>query len=67
MAYWHKQHGRCAICQRQLELEPDDRRTEPQFDHCHASLRPRGILCLYCNTKLDWYIENADAIEEYLK
>ena len=66
MKYWRNQDGRCGICNRELKLNSIDRKTEPQFDHCHDSLSPRGILCLYCNTKLDWYIQFKAEIEEYL-
>lgn len=43
------QNGQCAICakpftQKLLEL--------PCVDHCHETLRVRGLLCRMCNVKL---------------
>ena len=66
--YWKKQTGRCGICGRKLKRRGDqgEQASIAQFDHCHDTLRPRGLLCMRCNVKLDWYIEYKEEIEEYL-
>jgi hypothetical protein len=37
-----------------------------QIDHDHATGEVRGILCISCNTKLGWYENRKDSIENYL-
>lgn len=36
-------------------------------DHDHETGKVRGLLCLMCNTKLDWFIRNREAIDTYLR
>lgn len=50
------QGGVCAICLKEKALV---------IDHCHATMKVRGLLCHFCNTRLyllesDW-IKNAEA------
>lgn len=45
-AIWAEQKGLCKICSRDLTVYP------PDFDHCHATGLPRGILCHSCNCSL---------------
>ncbi|UVK63949.1 hypothetical protein SEA_BUTTON_55 [Gordonia phage Button] len=68
---WEQQGGCCAICSTELNLpvkrpEGYKRTREAQFDHCHATMTPRGLLCIPCNTKLGWYESHRAIIEEYL-
>ena len=40
------QNGHCAICKTDLRELP---RRKQQADHCHATQKPRGVLCQRCN------------------
>ncbi len=53
-ARWEEQKGACAICKRAM-VEDGTEHNSPCADHCHESLRPRGILCWICNTVLGSY------------
>lgn len=63
-----EQEGRCAICRR----EPGPGRGGLHFDHDHAEVRPRGLLCYSCNVVLGLMGESpgrlraaADYLEQY--
>lgn len=49
------QGGRCAIC---LGAFTSDHNGKPRVDHCHASGRVRGLLCLNCNAGLGSFGDN---------
>jgi Recombination endonuclease VII len=57
------QNGVCAIC------GGGAGRKNSRFavDHDHETGRVRGLLCLYCNTRLGWLETYSKAIENYLK
>lgn len=48
-----QQEGRCAICR--VQLVPGRTDASECADHCHVSLRPRGLLCFTCNKSLGHY------------
>ena len=48
------QKKRCAICKIFLTLESKSL-ARMHCDHCHASKRPRGLLCVACNAGLGYY------------
>jgi hypothetical protein len=57
------QDYKCPLCTRSFP-RPDDDGTEedrvaPAVDHCHESLKVRGILCVPCNRVIG-YLENPD-------
>jgi hypothetical protein len=59
-----EQNGLCAICGIKFT-----EKKKPQFDHNSVIMRPRGLLCIPCNTNLP-YIENKEFVEKanlYLK
>lgn len=47
---WEAQGGRCAICS--VPFGTDRYRDVANVDHCHATGRPRGLLCHLCNRAL---------------
>lgn len=53
------QDGRCGICNRPVVKHFD-------VDHCHKSLRVRGLLCRNCNRNLGWYEALAVEVKGYL-
>ncbi|GAA2484092.1 hypothetical protein Ahu01nite_010800 [Winogradskya humida] len=70
-----KQGYRCAICQRHEDDIPvvasgrprrDGSPSAPAFkltvDHCHTSLRVRGLLCSGCNAGLGSFRESVPAL-----
>lgn len=46
---FEKQGGLCAICK---QPETSSRRLHLSVDHCHDSLRVRGLLCSNCNSAM---------------
>ena len=59
-----KQKNSCDLCESEFGIN-----NKPQFDHNHETMKPRGLLCVRCNTNLP-YIENKDFLEKanrYLK
>lgn len=48
---WAEQDGKCSICERSFT---ESGSTRPAADHNHATQKPRGILCLRCNSGLGW-------------
>lgn len=56
-----KQNGCCLICGQSIPYN------KVQTDHSHETGKVRGLLCIGCNIKLDWYIKQKQNIEEYLK
>lgn len=62
-----KQKGRCAICFADISSSPESRMAA---DHCHATGRPRGILCPQCNSGLGFFKDSQDRLRNaiaYLK
>jgi len=57
------QGGHCKLC----GMKPDDMYKKFCVDHDHKTGRIRGILCKFCNSKLGWFENRREGIEEYLK
>lgn len=57
-ALFTKQRGLCAICGR-----PGDKKSL-SLDHCHGSLRVRGLLCGSCNLALGLFADSIDRLEK---
>lgn len=56
------QNGSCAIC----------KRTEPtgygwHVDHCHSTLKVRGLLCSKCNQGLGLFEDKINSLKEAIK
>ena len=47
------QHHRCAICQHIRPLH---------IDHCHATGKVRGLVCITCNTVMGMYKDDPDRL-----
>jgi Recombination endonuclease VII len=50
-----KQHGACAICGHQ---DLSNKKMFPTVDHCHATGKVRGLLCMQCNNGLGKFKDN---------
>ena len=53
------QSGLCAICDRSL-----DGKWISQVDHCHATGKIRGLLCLNCNSGIGRFGDNTDLLRK---
>ena len=63
--YDEQQERKCAICRRR---PPRSRKKKFEFDHDHN--KPyliRGLLCIRCNTELEYYDKFGQRIKEYLE
>lgn len=50
-----EQDNRCLICGNQLE-------GTPRIDHCHLTLRIRGLLCHHCNVGLGHFRDSPERL-----
>jgi Recombination endonuclease VII len=59
-----EQGGKCLICE-----ATDAGKVGQCFavDHCHATGRVRGLLCIKCNSRLGWFEANEARVVAYLK
>lgn len=48
-------NNRCAICKKEL--------IKPCVDHCHKTLKVRGILCIQCNFLLEYAHDNIQVLK----
>lgn len=67
---YRKIHPVCEICllsekftsNKQAKAAPD----QLSVDHCHKTLKFRGLLCRACNYRLGWYENKKDGILKYM-
>jgi len=58
-----KQNGVCAICGRpQSEFK-----RKFSLDHCHKTLKVRGLLCSTCNSGIGFFDDDIERIENAIK
>lgn len=55
----------CKLCDNSM-LDPDGRVHNLCVDHDHQTGRIRGLLCKFCNSKLGWFENRREQIEDYL-
>jgi len=58
------QGGKCAICKN--PPKGGSRSKHLHIDHDHDSGKIRGLLCLRCNTRLEWAMIHKEQISAYL-
>lgn len=64
---YHKQKGKCAICDTPKPISGDDKM---YIDHCHDTLKVRGLLCPKCNTSIARFNDDIKLLQKainYLK
>lgn len=59
----HAQEGLCAVCREPLILE---KRNGCHVDHCHQTMRVRGLLCGSCNGAIGRLGDNAEGLRRAL-
>lgn len=56
----------CEICKNPETIKFKGTVRRLSYDHDHETGMFRGMLCMVCNTRLEWYIDNREDIEKYL-
>ena len=66
---YRQQHLVCEICGKveTSSTNNPNRINKLSVDHDHATNKFRGLLCRNCNSRLGWYENHKDIIDEYLK
>jgi len=59
-AMMESQENRCAICR----VDFSTRRYAPAIDHCHATQKVRGLLCLNCNSGIGKLQESVQILHQ---
>lgn len=54
------QGGACAICAVPIAHTSEDRHMSSAVDHCHTTLKVRGLLCFHCNVGLGKFFDNPE-------
>ena len=67
---WESQGGKCKICGDNIAVHSENRHEVACIDHCHESLKVRGLLCWHCNIGLGKFFDSVErlmAAIEYLE
>lgn len=56
-----QQNNRCAICQTELVIH--GKKKTAYVDHCHATGKVRGLLCMKCNSMLGMAGDNVETLK----
>lgn len=67
-----KQGNKCAICFKDIyfkgqTIKGDDNTNAAVLDHCHATMKIRGILCTSCNRGLGLFKDSPDILNSAIK
>ena len=65
LAMIKQQNFKCAICKSEISYD-----NKAAIDHCHTSMKVRGILCRACNTGIGHLQDSVEVLEiaiQYLK
>ena len=65
LAMIKQQNFKCAICKSEISYD-----NKAAVDHCHTSMKVRGILCRACNTGIGHLQDSVEVLEiaiQYLK
>lgn len=59
-----EQNGQCLLCARPIAAARSgaERNDIACVDHCHATGKVRGLLCLHCNRGLGLFADNPDVL-----
>ncbi len=69
-ALYEAQQGKCAICHKENTQTRNGVIKRFSIDHCHSSLKIRGLLCQGCNSLLGYAEDSIELLEtaiNYLK
>ncbi|OYV98638.1 MAG: hypothetical protein B7Z68_00405 [Acidobacteria bacterium 21-70-11] len=58
-----KQNGVCAICGNPETTKWRDRTLRLSIDHCHASNKVRGLLCMHCNSAIGRFFDDTERLK----
>ncbi|WP_410052120.1 endonuclease domain-containing protein [Bradyrhizobium sp. SZCCHNRI2049] len=59
-------HPFCAICNTPFDMRHPRSSAAPTIDHCHTTLRVRGVLCQLCNRGLGNFKDNPASLRAAL-
>lgn len=57
------QDGKCQICKAE---KAGNAGQAFAVDHCHKTLKVRGLLCIKCNARLGWFERYRESVSQYL-
>jgi hypothetical protein len=62
-----KQNNVCAICKEENTATRQGRSKKMAIDHCHKTLKVRGLLCSQCNSALGLFDDSIEILESAIK
>lgn len=64
---WEAQGGRCKICGDEVAAHSEDKHKVACIDHCHRTLKVRGLLCWHCNIGLGKFFDEPERLANAIK
>ena len=65
MDLYQAQHGLCAVCQNQMEIQGLG--TGAHIDHDHNTQHIRGLLCTTCNVGLGMFKDSPELLQKAME